>query len=218
MFTDTNPIYEFRGPWGIPIQLGSSIILLPLIYLSFGATPTELYYDLIFLALIVVSILLHELGHAWACLIQSVPVRRIMLHGGGGFCERSRSATRYEQEFIVAMGPVVNLAIWAMASLAAPMLPHGDMAWMLEMLAWINLFLAILNLMPVMPLDGGKLFQLGMTRLVNPQTATRICGGVGLAVAILWLPLMAFSYVSFGLVLLLMPAFAVHWRMLRGGP
>lgn len=50
------------------------------------------------------SIHLHELGHACGNPAQVVPVNRIMLYGGGGFCERTRSATRYEQELIVAMG------------------------------------------------------------------------------------------------------------------
>ena len=62
-------------------------------------------------------IFLHELGHAWGCQVQGIPVRRIVLHGGGGFCEHTRSGTRTEQELIIAMGPLVNLALWALGSL-----------------------------------------------------------------------------------------------------
>jgi len=215
MFSDTNPIYEFRGPFGVPVQIGSSIFILFLVFVSFNSGPAVMLYNLVFLGLLIGSIFLHEVGHAWGCLIQRVPVRRIMLYGGGGFCEPTRSSTRYEQELIVAMGPIVNLVIWAVASLIAPMLPAGDLAWAVNMLAHINIFLALLNLLPVMPLDGGKLFQLLLMRFMKPGTATRISGGVGLVIAVLWIPMMVLCYLTFGLVLFFIPPFGLHLQMLR---
>jgi len=215
MLRDSNPIHEFRGPWGVPIQIGASLILLPLILVDFTAEAYYIFYDLIFVALLIGSILLHELGHAWGSLIQGVPVNRIMLHGGGGFCER-RSASLYEQELIVAMGPIVNLAIWATASLLAPVFPpHSEIYWILETLAMINLFLAILNLLPVQPLDGGKLLQLTLRRFMPDDMATRICGGIGLVLAVLWVPMMVLCYLTFGLVLFFIPPIALHWQMVR---
>ena len=50
-----------------------------------NGTPQAMMFDLIFVAMLIGSILAHELGHAWGALIQNVRVRRIMLHGGGGF-------------------------------------------------------------------------------------------------------------------------------------
>ncbi|MBV1867681.1 MAG: site-2 protease family protein [Marinosulfonomonas sp.] len=172
-------------------------------------------YDLAFLALLIGSIFLHEMGHAWGCLVQGLPVRRIMLYGGGGFCEHARSPSRYEQELIVAMGPIVNLAIWAVASLIEPFLPNGNLAWAVYMLANINIFLAIFNLLPVHPLDGGKLFQLLLMRFMSPRTATRISGGVGVLIAVIWVPMMIFSYLYLGLVLFFIPPIALHFQMLR---
>ena len=219
MFNNDNPIYEFRGPFGVPVQIGGSFILLFFVFVSFNHGPREMMYDLAFLGLLVGSIFLHELGHAWGCLIQNVPVRRIMIYGGGGFCERTRSATRYEQELIVAMGPIVNLVIWAVASLSLPFLTangsYGNLAWTLETLAYINIFLAIFNLLPVHPLDGGKLFQLLLMRFLKPSSATRISGGVGLLFSVLWIPMMVFTYTQFGLVLFFIPPFGLHLQMLR---
>jgi len=215
MFSDTNPIYEFRGPFGVPVQIGSSIIILFLVFVSFTGSPVSMLYDLVFLGLLIGSIFLHEVGHAWGCLIQRVPVRRIMIFGGGGFCEPARSSTRYEQELIVAMGPIVNLVIWALASLIYPYIPGGDLAWAVHTLAYLNLFLAIFNLLPVMPLDGGKLFQLLLMRFLKPGTATRISGGVGLVIAVLWIPMMILCYMFFGLVLFFIPPFGLHLQMLR---
>ncbi|MDA8747133.1 site-2 protease family protein [Litoreibacter sp.] len=213
MLKDDNPIFQFQGPWGVPIQIGASIILLPLILVSFNGSPEAMMFDLIFVTLLIGSILAHELGHAWGSLIQNVRVRRIMLHGGGGFCEHSASTTRYEDELIVAMGPIVNLVIWAVASLAEPYFQPGYLSWSIYYLAQINLFLALFNLLPVMPLDGGKLFQLLLMRFLPSVTATQISGWVGVVLAVLWVPLMLFVYMSMGFVLFFFPPIKMHWQM-----
>lgn len=184
MFNDQNPIHEFRGPWGVPIQIGGSIIFILLFYISFSGTPRDIAYDVIFVVILMGSILLHELGHAWGCLIQSVPVKRIMLHGAGGFCERTRSATRYEQELIVAMGPLVTLALWALATLAgdvmhAAELSNANVIWGLDTIAWVNIYLFVFNMIPLQPLDGGKLFELLLSRFLHPAIAEKNDGHSG---------------------------------------
>lgn len=234
MFQDTNPIYEFRGPFGIPIQIGASLFFLLAFYLYTGGG--DLVWTCMFIAMIVGSIFLHEMGHAWACVIQGVPVRRVMLYGGGGFCERSRSATAYEQEFIVAMGPIVNLVLWAASALAANALwdnlfaaassysnpellfasPQAKLAEYLGLFAYINGFLALFNLIPVQPLDGGKLLHLVMLRLSRQDIAMTITGAVGLILSILWIPAML---VAFGLgwwLLFFIPSIPLHYAMMRG--
>ena len=113
------------------------------------------------------------------------------------------------------MGPIVNLMIWALASLGSQFFELGVLAWALYWLAMINLFLALFNLLPVHPLDGGKLFQLGLLRFLPAATATRISGGVGLAFAVLWLPGMLWLYFNVGLVLFFFPPIRPHLQMLR---
>ena len=215
MFQDTNPIFEFRGPWGVPVQIGATIVLLPLILIDFSGTPREFVFDLMFVAILLGSIYLHELGHAWGCLIQGVPVKRVMLYGGGGFCEPSRSSTRYEQELIVAMGPIVNLFLWASAGLIAPFIADPEINWVFRTIAWVNGFLVILNLLPVQPLDGGRLFELMLHRLMPAALAIRIAAGVGLVIAVLWVPLMLFAFTMTGVVLFFLPSVRLHWQMLR---
>ena len=220
MFNDQNPIHEFRGPWGVPIQIGSSIIFILLFYISFSGTPRDIAYDVIFVVILMGSILLHELGHAWGCLIQSVPVKRIMLHGAGGFCERTRSATRYEQELIVAMGPLVNLALWALATLAVDGMQMADLwnanvIWVLDTIAWINIYLFVFNMVPLQPLDGGKLFELFLSRFLHPAIAEKMTGIVGMVMIVLWVPMMLFGFVAFGMMLMFVPALGVNWAMAR---
>lgn len=227
MFYDNSIVLSFRGPLGVPVEIGQSLALLACAYvfLNFGA-PADLIWSAAFLVMLVGSIFLHEMGHAWACEIQGVPVRRIMLYGGGGFCEPKQSATRYQQELIVAMGPIVNLVLWAVSSLAGHWILSGIMDGevsdlsltaypYISMFAQINLWLAIFNLLPVEPLDGGKLFFLMLARILPSRLAARISAGVGLFVAILWIPAAVLFYLSFGWILLFIPSIRANWQALR---
>jgi len=234
LFQDTNPVFEFRGPFGVPVQIGGSLVLRLACYLYTGGG--DIAWPAMFIILLMLSILLHELGHAWASLIQGVPVRRIMLYGGGGFCERARSATAHEQELIVAMGPIVNLVLWALAALASNALwdslfatasafsnpellfnsPKARIAEYLSLFAYINGFLAIFNLIPVQPLDGGKLLHLALLRLTPQHVAMTLTGGIGLVLSVLWVPAMV---IAFGLgwwLLFFIPSIPLHYAMMRG--
>jgi len=215
MFQDNKPIFEFRGPWGVPVQIGASLFLLMLLFVDFSGTPRDFAFDVMFFAIVAGSIYLHELGHAWGCLIQGVPVRRVMLYGGGGFCEHSRSASRHETELIVAMGPIVNLFLWATAGLIAPLIADPEINWVFRTIVWVNGFLFLLNMLPVHPLDGGKLFELLLHRFLPAGLATTISAGLGLVLAIIWIPLMAFVFIQIGVVLFLIPSIRLHWEMLR---
>ncbi|MEM7471672.1 MAG: site-2 protease family protein [Pseudomonadota bacterium] len=217
MFQSDTPIFQFRGPWGVPIQIGGSLILLPALFLALSGGPEVLFYDMLFVAMLIGSILLHELGHAWGAMIQGIPVRRIMLHGGGGFCERAGPATAHQEELIVAMGPIVNLLIWAVGSLIAPVLSDPTWGWAIFWLAQINLFLAVFNLLPVMPLDGGKLFRLLLMRFFPPERATAMAGWVGVVLTLFWIPGMLWVFFNFGLVLFFIPTLRLHWNMARAG-
>ena len=234
MFQDTSPIYQFRGPLGIPVQIGSSLGMLVLFYVFMSGG--NLISTLGIVAMLVASIFLHEMGHAWASEIQGVPVRRIMLYGGGGFCESKRSANAWQQEFIVAMGPIVNLTLWAFASLgeyylwmwvisdpselATPGAITGDLrvilAVQLGLFAMINGFLAVFNLIPVQPLDGGKLLHLAMLRVMAPMSAMKVAGSIGLILSILWIPAMLVAYVSGWWILFFVPSIPTHFAMARG--
>ena len=211
-------LFEFRGPWGVPIQIGSSAPMLALLIIMLNASNGGVTDGLIFVAILFGSILLHELGHAWGCHVQGVPVRRVMIYGGGGFCEHARTTTRREDELITAMGPIVNLVLWAVASLAFMnlylSLPLSVLV-LLSQIAWLNLFLAIFNLLPVQPLDGGRLLQLTLMRFMEPRSATKLAGGIGVVLCVLWLPILFFSFTMLGFVLFFFPSFRLHLQMAR---
>jgi len=223
MFGNDTVVFQFTGPFGVRVDVGQSLAMLVLfiVVLSGG----DLVGSLIFATMLVLAIFLHEFGHAWACIVQGVPVRRVMLFGGGGFCEPARSTTRYQSELIIAMGPIVNLALWALCSIAVKMiwsaeaLPSEAMrqfASYLYMFGFLNLSLFIFNLIPVQPLDGGKLLHLLLLRFLKPGVAHRTAGVIGLAMAIAWIPAMFFVYATYGWVLFFMPSIPAHYRMARG--
>ena len=75
VFQET-PIFVFRGPFGIPVEIGGSILFLAMLFIGFGATnPDLLLQGVILFAMVVVSLFLHELGHAWGARVQGVPVQ-----------------------------------------------------------------------------------------------------------------------------------------------
>jgi stage IV sporulation protein FB len=218
MFTE-NPIAEFRGPWAIPVQLGASLMILPLFVLLNGISAGALLAGALFILVLVLAILLHELGHAWACRICGIPVRRIMISGAGGFTEQGRSSSRSQDELIVAMGPIVNLVIWAAGSLALDQIGFSALGWLgpvAYMVVWINFYIAVFNLLPVIPLDGGRLLNLFLNRVTSPRTAARISGTVGMIAILLWIPMMYYSWRHFGFVLLFLPSINLHWQMMNG--
>ena len=209
------PLLTFRGPHGAPIDIQPSVLVLLLIFVGLTGSFRDIHFDSLFFLLIIGSLVLHELGHAWACHVQGLRVRRIVIHGGGGSCSHFDDANQQQREFIALMGPVTSLAIWAICSLIYPMLEWGVLAWMLKMTAKINLFLTVLNLLPMNPLDGGKLFQLMLTRFLPRASVNRLSGICGAFLALLWLPLMVACFLTFGIALFLLPSVRAHWKMIR---
>ena len=224
MLRDDNVIFQSTGPMGVRVEIGQSLgVLVAIIVLI---SSGHFISSIIFAGLLVLSIFLHEMGHAWGSIVQGVPVRRIMLHGGGGFCEGARSGSARENELIVAMGPIVNLALWALASLGQWVLLavlDGSSSQILfqvygylGIFAFLNLVLFIFNLIPVQPLDGGKLFHLMMLRVLPQDAAQRVTGRVGLLLSILWIPAAIAVWVHFGWILFFIPSIPAHYRMAKG--
>ena len=223
-----NNILTFRGLFGVPVEIRqSAAVLLGMMALLTVMRGGGLAYTLGFFAVLLISIYLHELGHAWGCRVQGVPVRRIVLHAGGGYCEHQRSTNR-QDELIVAMGPLVNLALWALCGLALEGLYRvalADPSWAplgMRVLPWLgfaatlNLFLFFYNMVPVQPLDGGKLLQLGLRRVMAPAQAMKITGAVGVVFCVLWFPGLLWLFLTTGWLLFFIPSLALHMAMMRG--
>lgn len=158
--------------FGIPFYLNPSwFLVLGLVTLSYGSELANLFPQLgplvpWFLGFIVAialfsSVLAHELGHSFAAMQQGIEVKSITLFLFGGLATLDRESETPLQAFLIAIaGPLVSILIFgiltiigANISLAAPLM------FMLSLLALINLYLGLFNLIPGLPLDGGNILK-----------------------------------------------------------
>ena len=134
-----------------------------------------------------VSVVLHELAHSAVAISRGIPVRSITLFIFGGVAQISREANRPGTEFLVAIaGPATSVliaiffkGIWFWMKGSSEML-----AAMAEWLGGINLVLALFNLIPGFPLDGGRILRSVLWGLSgNFNSATRAATILGRVVA-----------------------------------
>jgi Zn-dependent protease len=125
-----------------------------------------------------VSVLAHELAHSLVSKAYGVPVRDITLFLFGGAAEIDGEPRRPRDEFLMALaGPVTSLAVAAsfgfLRSVSLPFSAplHALSGW----LAWINVGLALFNLIPGFPLDGGRVLRASVWGITGQwKRATRI--------------------------------------------
>jgi Zn-dependent protease len=143
---------------------------------------------LVFAVLLYLSVLLHELSHALAAKAFKLPVRSVTLHFLGGVTQIEGEPQTPGREFVVSVvGPVTSLVVGGIALAAAWVTPDDTLVGlMLAMLAAANLVVGLLNLVPGLPLDGGRILRAGVwwaTR--RPHLATAVAGWSGRGVAVL---------------------------------
>jgi stage IV sporulation protein FB len=232
MEQNNTAMLRFRGPWGVPIDVQPSFLFLLFLIVGVhvGGGAEALMHGAVVALIVLVSILLHEFGHAWGARVLGAEVKGIHLYGGGGFCRHGASDPR-DAAMIVAMGPIVNLTLWALLSLGAEAiwasLPAGEIgpeyATHLQIASWLwfaaelNLMLFVLNMIPLQPLDGGKIAFFFLMRMLPEGRALQVAGTLGMAFAIAWIPAMVVLFASFGFVLLFFPSFRMQMSMIRAG-
>jgi Zn-dependent protease/CBS domain-containing protein len=154
-------------------------------------------------ALFFVSLLLHELGHSVVAMRAGLPVDSITLYIFGGVARIGDEAKSADDELrIAAAGPLVSLALAAIFALIWLAVRGIDvLAGAAFWLAVINLVLAIFNLLPGFPLDGGRVLRATVWKVTgSQQRATQIALVSG--------QLVAFGLMGFGALLALSGNFA----------
>ena len=149
------------------------------------------------------SVLLHELGHAWQARREGMEIDGITLWLFGGIAQFKGAFPSPGAEFRIAIaGPLVTLVLGVgFVSLAFPGLPSavdGVAAW----LGYINLFLLIFNLIPALPLDGGRVLRSALWRARGDLGwATRLAADIGRGFGYLFIALGVVMFIvqgSFG--------------------
>jgi Zn-dependent protease len=188
-------------PFGIPVYISPYwflvAALLTLVYantLDGSVRQATARYAIAaaFVILLYVSVLVHELSHCVVALAFKLPVRRVLLYPLGGFSEIEQEPPTPAQEFAVSVaGPVVSLALAAIALGLTRVVHPGLVHTLIDQLFRANLLVGIFNLLPGLPLDGGRIFRAGIWRITGkPVQATIVAawGGRVLAVLLVLVP------------------------------
>jgi Zn-dependent protease/CBS domain-containing protein len=151
-----------------------------------------------FVVLLYLSVLVHELSHSVVARGFGLPVRRILLHPLGGISEIEREAPTPGREFAVAgAGPALSLALGAVGWGLAQLVPDGVTGALIRQLMFANIIVGVFNLLPGLPLDGGRMLRAVIWKITKkPTTATIAAAWVG---RILALGLLAIPFFSGGL-------------------
>jgi Zn-dependent protease len=177
---------------GIPIYLDMMFVLVLIVfsYPYFTTGNMQLMSaGFIIVVGLLLSILLHELGHAFAGRLFKASVSHIDLTGLGGVAhfERSLPASALIRSVIYLAGPAVNLLLWiGLDVLAGEAAQSGNpmVALPLAVLSYSNFLLMVFNLLPAYPLDGGHTLDAWLNAILGAQWATRIVASLGLVVAV----------------------------------
>ncbi|KAA0233016.1 MAG: hypothetical protein JJLCMIEE_03108 [Acidimicrobiales bacterium] len=182
--------------FGVPVTIEATLLLIAfLIGLAslqdgIGIFPWQTVAVLLaaWIAIVVVSILVHEVGHAVAFLaFQRKP--EILLHGFGGLTSAGGRPLGPARSVVVSLaGPcagfLIGAPVWIWLSQSGS---NADLSyetlWILSAIVWVNVGWGALNLLPVLPLDGGNVMAAAL-EAVQGSKGRRTAAAVSVAVAV----------------------------------
>ena len=189
---------------GIPVAAHWSLLLAVGI---FGWRAGSLTVGLVVAFLLFSSVLLHELGHALVATRLGLPISGIDLNIYGGTAKMSEAPRSPREEVVVAIaGPLVSLALAVVGFVGLQVVPGA--APVLGFVAYANLGLFLFNLLPALPMDGGRVLRALLASRFGFIDGTRKAVSVGVALAVLlgiyglwqdtWLVVIAFVIWNLG--------------------
>jgi Zn-dependent protease len=180
------PIYV--APTWFLIAALITVVFAPSVDARLGLGAGSYLVSLAFAVLLYLSVLVHELSHSVVALRFGLPVRRISLYLLGGVSEIEREPETPGREFAVAIaGPVLSLALAGVGyALAMVLDPDTVLGFLALELTIANFIVGIFNLLPGLPLDGGRVLQAAVWKVTGHRTTGLLAAGwVGRGVAVL---------------------------------
>ena len=179
-----------------------------------ASSPQAMQFLMIWVASVFVSILWHELGHAFVMRHFGDRQPQILLYGGGGLATGSTFRTRFEQILISLAGPLAGLTLGFVVWLVARAFPPESIYFRVAIrdLLVINIFWSLVNLLPIIPLDGGRIAEAALAN--KGRLALQISLVCAAAVAL-------YAFTKWGSIFtgLMFAVMAMdNWRTLNGRP
>ncbi len=178
----------------VRVHLSLLIILVLLIYAFYVSpqpygfadfqTSVRLVLSVLAAVLLFAAVLAHEYAHSLVAMRYGVKVRGIMLFIFGGVAMmESIPKTPGEELRISLAGPATSLAI-AVISFAASYVPLAELSALFRLFGYFNALLAIFNLLPAFPMDGGRVLRSLLAKRMSYVRATRIAAETGKMLAV----------------------------------
>jgi Zn-dependent protease len=226
--------YTVGAVWDIPIRINTSLLIfLPILawligsggqiqaYAGFIEGLTGVGFDLARLRAgatpwvigiaaavgLFVSVTLHELGHSWVALRYGIEIDSITLWILGGIASLKTLPKEWNREFWIAIaGPITSVLVAAVCYVGVLVVPRALAVprFVVGWLAITNVILAVFNLLPAFPMDGGRILRALLARSRPYGTATRIAGRIGVVFAFLFAVV---GVLTFQLLLILLALF-----------
>jgi Zn-dependent protease/CBS domain-containing protein len=179
--------------FGIPFYVHPSwFLVLGLVTFTYGGELASIFPGLgaglslilgfVAALLLFASVLAHELGHSFVAIQQGIEVKSITLFLFGGLAALEKESETPAQSFWVAIaGPAVSLILFALfTTIGSATSLTGPLAAMVSLIAYINLILALFNLIPGLPLDGGNILKSLVWKVTgNPYKGVIFASRVG---------------------------------------
>jgi len=180
--------------FGVPVRFHFTFVLLLVFLLFIGVGERQSGASMVLYVLaLFASVLLHEFGHALVARRYGIGTIEIVMFPIGGVSRSERAPKAAEELWIALAGPLVNLLVggglwlwirsqhgWVgLEDLRDP--TDGNLA---ERIAIGNLVLCLFNLLPALPMDGGRILRSVLARRRSEEEATRVAARAGRALAI----------------------------------
>jgi Zn-dependent protease len=203
-------------PFGIPVYISPYLVLVAAVLVAlYGGANASLPGTLhgpvarygvaaAFVFLLYVSVLLHELSHSLVARAFKLPVRRIVLYPLGGFSVIEPEPPTPGQEFFVSIaGPAMSAALAGVGYALGRLVHSGGVVHaVLDLVVFANVLVAIFNMLPGLPLDGGRVLRAVIWKVTGNQgSATVMAAWAGriLAIALVLAPLSVPSLGNFSI-------------------
>lgn len=210
--------------WIIGVQVGDVAVLLNDGFgtdidpdaLTAGQTPWVLGF--VAAVSLFACVTLHELGHSVVAMAFGYEVESITLWLLGGIARPAELPRNWVHELSISVaGPAVNVVIVAASAILVALVPFGDVVLFLILyLALLNVALAVFNMLPAFPLDGGRVLRALLARNQSYVRATRQAAAVGkgFAVVLGLVGLLAFNPILIAIALFVYIAAASETRQM----